>query len=305
MMTSAEQSLSPYQQKALEKALLQSPHRESRGDKSSPSLKWLLLRAFVIYQRHSTLPEAVLQRAQIRFQNRLRDRLAVDFQPQTKDNPQHESAQTVELPYYLFSFWQEVFGAQAAISLTPSVNAVLDPPKPAYLLAKQNQRSTYSQAWISLIRGYFAIANRNTKISRLKRSLGCISLIPITIAKRHIQVRGVCIHYHDLFHFEVAQLDRIRMGNAWVSGIHGIRKGVFHATDVPEEYDSFLDEARIAIHEALTRPSPFSIIKAGCWMLLLLLQGINPFAVCLRHWRTMQKKQQGAIDFFQLIPLKD
>ncbi|WP_242048776.1 MULTISPECIES: hypothetical protein [Nostocaceae] len=77
-----------------------------------------------------------------------------------------------------------------------------------------------------------------------------------------------------------------------MSGIHGINSRVFHASPIKEEYDSFLDEARIAIHEWLTRPTAFSQLKLLCWMTLLILQGINPFAVLIRHMRSLKKKPE-------------
>ena len=46
------------------------------------------------------------------------------------------------------------------------------------------------------------------------------------------------------------------------------------------------------MHEWLTRPTAFSQLKLLCWMTLLILQGINPLAVLIRHMRSMKKKQE-------------
>ncbi len=144
---------------------------------------------------------------------------------------------------------------------------------------------------LALVKGGLAHCTNHAKTVKLKQELGSISLIPIKIGKRGVKVRNVWIHYHDLYHLEVAQLDRIQMGNHWVSGVNGINGRVFHDAPIVEEYDSFLDEARIAIHESLTRPSAFSQLKLLCWIGLLLIQGINPLAVIMRHIQSLKKKQ--------------
>ncbi|MER3495284.1 MAG: hypothetical protein C4323_25895, partial [Mastigocladus sp. ERB_26_2] len=110
---------------------------------------------------------------------------------------------------------------------------------------------------------------KKTVIVKLKKILGYISLIPISVGGENIKLRGIGINYHDLYHLEVAQLDRILMGKSWVSGIHGINTAVFHDAPIIAEYDSYLDEARIAIHEGLTRATAFSIVKTFCWLILL------------------------------------
>jgi len=84
-----------------------------------------------------------------------------------------------------------------------------------------------------------------------------------------------------------------------VSRIHGTNSQVFQASPIEEEYDSFLDEARIAIHEALTRPTAFRQLKLLCWMTLLILQGINPLTVLIRNMRSMKKKPEE----FLLLPV--
>ncbi|NJL36179.1 MAG: hypothetical protein HC840_32155 [Leptolyngbyaceae cyanobacterium RM2_2_4] len=142
-----------------------------------------------------------------------------------------------------------------------------------------------------MVKVWLANCTNHAKTVNLKHRLGSISLIPIKIGDRGVKVRSVWIHYHDLYHLEVAQLDRIQMGNHWVSGVNGINGRVFHNAPIVEEYDSFLDEARIAIHESLTRPSAFSQLKLLCWIGLLLIQGINPLAVIIRHIKSLKKKQ--------------
>ena len=137
--------------------------------------------------------------------------------------------------------------------------------------------------WLGFIRCCFYIGIKNPQIARFKNLLGCISLIPIKIGDENIKVRDICIPYHDLYHLEVAQLEIIRMGKYLVRGIHGINTAVFYNYKIIEEYDSFLDEARIVIHEGLTRTTLFNFLKALIPMLWLILQDINPLALLMPH----------------------
>ncbi|MDY6898983.1 MAG: hypothetical protein SWZ49_13025 [Cyanobacteriota bacterium] len=270
---------------ALEKALWKI---ESSNNTNShlykTRMKWLLLRAFTIYKRRQNLSTAELSKYQQALQQRLQ--ACLELQPE----------KNIEIPYYLFSFWNEVFNSANNINKQQTIKT-----KPASKknnikeLKRKNINialSDYRKFCVALIKRSFDITNQSSTIIQLKKTLGCISLIPIKIGNEHIKVKGVCIHYHDLYHFEVAQLERIRMGKHMVSGVHGLKVSLFHNSLKPEEYDGFLDEARIAIHEGLTRPTAFSIIKALCWMTLLALQGINSFAVVIRHIKSMKNKQK-------------
>ncbi|NJL10056.1 MAG: hypothetical protein HC908_07475, partial [Calothrix sp. SM1_7_51] len=77
--------------------------------------------------------------------------------------------------------------------------------------------------------------------------------------------------------------------NYLVSGIHGINSPVLHDFPIIEEYDGILDEARVAIHEWLTRPSIFNTLKFIGWMFWLVTQKINPISVLISHIRVLNK----------------
>lgn len=100
-------------------------------------------------------------------------------------------------------------------------------------------------------------------------------------------VRNFWVSRHNLDHIEVSQMDRIQMGSAWVSGIHGFYSSMYHDEPIIPEYDGILDEVRVFIHEALTRPSICSLVKLGYWMLWMASQGMNPIAIVLRHGRSI------------------
>lgn len=280
--------LSKFQQIALNKALWKIDSSNiAKNNLSAIALKWLLLRTFVIYKHRQDLSPTRLNKHQQDFQQRLQTYLQLHNQ------------KNIEIPYYLFSFWDEVFKPVDEIKIQPNLKNI--ETKPASKKNKTNPLQTkntktrlshYRKLWVTLVKRGLDITNQTSQVTQLKKNLGCISLIPITIGHEHIRVKGVCIHYHDLYHLEVAQLERIQMGRYMVSGVDGLRVAVFHQSVKPQEYDGFLDEARIAIHEGLTRPTPFSVIKALCWMTLLFLQGINPIAVLIRHVRSMKKKQR-------------
>lgn len=106
-----------------------------------------------------------------------------------------------------------------------------------------------------------------------------------------ISIKGYHLCNHDLYHLEISKLERIQIGKHMVSGIHGINSPIFHNSSITEEYESFLDEARVAFHEWLTRTSPINTIKAFVWVNLLIFNKINPFAVIYRHHKTLSKKK--------------
>jgi hypothetical protein len=122
-----------------------------------------------------------------------------------------------------------------------------------------------------------------------KKRLGCTSTMPVVIAGHPLVVRGYWVHYHNLYHLEIANLDRILMGKDLVSGLGGFYSPMYHDDEVPAEYDGILDEARVAVHEAMTRPSLYSTIKLFRWSLWFLRQWMNPIAIIYRHWVSLQK----------------
>lgn len=125
----------------------------------------------------------------------------------------------------------------------------------------------------------------------LREILGCISSERVRIGNYMIKVRGHWLDYHDLYHLEVACLARIQIGKDKVSGIHGLNVPMFHDSPIVEEYSGLLDEVRVAFHEWLTRPSIFNTLKAISWMVWLVLQGINPIAVLIRHLKVLKPRE--------------
>ncbi len=138
---------------------------------------------------------------------------------------------------------------------------------------------------------------RKLKLSRelswINKTLGYVALEPAIVNNSPIIVRGNHICNHDLYHLEVSRLERIQIGKYMVSGIHGINSPMFHDSAITEEYDSSLDEARVAFHEWLTRTSLINTLKAFVWInWLIFFGGINPFAVLYRHYKSLDKSQQ-------------
>ena len=290
--------LSKRQKDALATALWTGETSDARATVFACCMKPLLLRAFAIYKRREQLSADSLYYYHFDFKRRLKQ--CLELHQDNKRGSQSREYCT-KIPYYLFVFLAETSSPTTSnnYKLTSQMRKVFQKAQPVASKKYKFPSSPYDLAWIGLVRSYLAICTKNPRIVELKKVLGCISLIPIKIGNEHIRVRGVCIHYHDLYHLEVAQLERIQIGKHWVSGIHGINSRVFHASPIQEEYDSFLDEARIAMHEWLTRPTAFSQLKLLCWMTLLILQGINPLAVLIRHMRSMKKKQEE----FRLLPV--
>lgn len=127
----------------------------------------------------------------------------------------------------------------------------------------------------------------------LKKIIGCDSGDPLTVGGYPLIVRNFWISQHNLDHIEVARLDRIQIGTAQVSGIHGFYSSMYHNEPIDTEYDGILDEVRVFIHEAVTRTSIASIAKLCYWMGWMITQKINPIAVVFRHIvsiRSFQKK---------------
>ncbi|MEP0758918.1 hypothetical protein [Coleofasciculus sp. FACHB-T130] len=270
------EQLSKRQKEALAMALLMKT-TANRDPRFERRLKQILLRGYVIYKRRDRLEATIFYQYQCNLKRRLKE--CLEFQ-----------TDTTEVPYYSFLLLKEQFLAPSDMNYELTVGASQVNQK-YFDLDNQHKFSLfrYHIAWVRLC---LAVCTTNPLVVRLKKKLGCISLIPIKVRKEPVKVRNIRIHYHDLYHREVAQLERIQMGRYMVSGVHGIKAPVFHDSPILQEYYGFLDEARIAIYEWLTRPTAFSKIKAICWMSLLILHGINPFAVVMRHVKSMKKKQQ-------------
>jgi hypothetical protein len=122
-----------------------------------------------------------------------------------------------------------------------------------------------------------------------KKRLGCTSTMPVVMGGHPVVIRGHWIHYHNLYHLELVHLDRILMGKDMVSGLHGFYSPMYHDEEIPAQYDGVLDEARVAVHEAITRPSIYSTFKLLRWSLWFIRQGMNPIAILYRHWKSLQK----------------
>jgi hypothetical protein len=138
----------------------------------------------------------------------------------------------------------------------------------------------------------------------LRSRLGSISLDPVQqdgqMAWVGIEREHLC--FHNLYHIEVSQLDRILIGNAWVSGMNGFSSPMFHAIPIMPEYDGVLDELRVAIHEWLTRPSFYNTGKLINWIVWMRRHGINPVTVIHNHYRTLKHRlnyQRNLLDQVQ------
>jgi hypothetical protein len=307
------EQLSHQQKLALAMTFLGKEVTQSNNKSNEFRLKQLLLRAYIIYKRRYQVEPSTLDKYKHDFKLRLQQYLAAQ-----SCNSQSQYL----LPNYLSLFLNEVYSANLSIfnqndyhenatqslmrsqdllqqkiddkliSFSLSYLPNLNLPNLNFLkLFVINRKLSYHYhiTWAKLC---LAISTNHAVTVKLKKRYGCISLIPITIRNEHIKIRNVCIHYHDLCHLEVAQLERIQMGKYMVSGIHGLKAKVFHDLPNIPEYDGFFDEARIAIHEWLTRPTIFSCAKFICWMGLLILYGINPLSVTIRHIRSIKKQQQ-------------
>ena len=132
------------------------------------------------------------------------------------------------------------------------------------------------------------------RLKRLRKTLWIKKIISYTARDKVTNqdgsvatIRGYPLRNHDLYHIEISQLERIQIGKHMVSGIHGINAPIFHNVPIVEEYESFLDEARVAFHEWLTRTSLINTLKAFLWTIWLIFNGINSFAVIYQHYRTL------------------
>lgn len=134
----------------------------------------------------------------------------------------------------------------------------------------------------------------------LKETLGRNCGEPVRIAGYPLKIRGEFLTYHNLYHLEMSRLERILIGKDLVSGIHGFNSHMFHDNPIEIEYDGVLDEARLAVHEWMTRPSFYNTFKVINWSIWLICQGINPIAVIFRHgrslWRFKQNSQQSLVE---------
>ena len=81
----------------------------------------------------------------------------------------------------------------------------------------------------------------------------------------------------------------------YFGGVHGINVKMFHDAPISAEYSGILDEARVAYHECLTRPSLFRMLKLASWMVWLMTQRVNSFAVLSRHQKSLEGFDREAI----------
>lgn len=126
----------------------------------------------------------------------------------------------------------------------------------------------------------------------IKRWIGGDSGDPLTIGGYPVIVRNFWISRHNLDHIEISRLDRIQMGTAQVSGIHGFYSSMYHDDPIEPEYDGMLDEVRVFVHEGVTRPSLSSLAKLLYWWVWMVFRGIDPVSVTLRHCLTLRRFQR-------------
>ena len=128
-------------------------------------------------------------------------------------------------------------------------------------------------------------------ISWLRKKVGYTSIDPVIEDGKQLTIRNHQINYHDFYHLEVSKLERIKIGKYMVSGIHGINSPYFHNEPITEEYDSALDEGRVAVHEWLVKTSLANTLKLLIWIIWFSLHRINPIAVIDRHHKSLQTKK--------------
>jgi hypothetical protein len=138
----------------------------------------------------------------------------------------------------------------------------------------------------------------------LKSFFGSLSSVPLTIDEYPLQLRGQNLDHHDFLHYEVSLLEPIQIGEYWVTGIHGIALPFLVGADLESAYDGLLDEARVGIHEWLTRPSVYNTFKFLNWIIWLICQGINPFVVVMQHLRTLQTFRKTDTYISQMVELE-
>ena len=131
--------------------------------------------------------------------------------------------------------------------------------------------------------------NKLLRSWKLKTALGCISKKLVFDEDRVVTIGEIPLCQHDLYHLEVAQLERIQIGKYLVSGIHGINSSIFHELPIIEEYDGIFDEVRVAFHELMVKTSVYNTVKAIAWMGWLIFCGINPVAVIYRHYVSLKR----------------
>lgn len=129
----------------------------------------------------------------------------------------------------------------------------------------------------------------------IRKVLNCKSTKQVKVNGVYLKRKDQELVYHDLYHLEVANLERIQIGRDMVSGIHGLNVYLFHDSLEAVEYEGILDEIRVAYHECLTRPSLYRTLKLASWMVWLMTKGINPFAVLIRHLNSLKSFDREAI----------
>ncbi|MGD1921617.1 MAG: hypothetical protein ACFCAD_23625 [Pleurocapsa sp.] len=122
-----------------------------------------------------------------------------------------------------------------------------------------------------------------------KRLLGCLSYDIVIRDDEPLQIEDYVYNYHNLFHYEISNLDRINMGKDRVSGIHGFYSPMFHDRNFEPEYNGMLDEARVAIHEWITRTSIFSTFKALNRIIWIASIRVNPMLVIVDHTKSIKE----------------
>jgi hypothetical protein len=118
---------------------------------------------------------------------------------------------------------------------------------------------------------------------------GYVSTLPVKVSGELLLLDEHVFEYHDLLHYEVSLLERIRIGQDMVSGIHGICLPIFPNVPKQSEYDGVLDEARVAFHEFLTRPSVYNTFKLVNWFVWLFKNQMNPFSIMYLHYGTLRR----------------
>jgi hypothetical protein len=93
---------------------------------------------------------------------------------------------------------------------------------------------------------------------------------------------------HDRCHIEISLLNPILIGKDLVNGINGIPIKEFGREGQESLYSSYLDEARVGIHQWCKNPyKPIAIARLLYWLIWLYNYGANPIRVLIDHIKSM------------------
>jgi hypothetical protein len=99
--------------------------------------------------------------------------------------------------------------------------------------------------------------------------------------------RQLVLCEHDRDHIAVSLLAPVVICGYSVDGISGIDIPEFHDYPSTPLYPGELDEARVAIHQVMVRPSLLAVLRAGLWLVRIAKWGGNPIRVVADHYKSI------------------